>query len=279
ELIDQKNSQQKAFSLKGAYNVVAHIANGLAYAHQSLYHGALSPANVLVNKAGRVKMTEFGIARTLPAFTQFQAQLAAGDFYCMAPELTQAPEAADRRADIYSVGVILFELLTGRAPSDTFEMPSAVRPDLPRGLDHVFEKCCRPSPDERYMSSEELKQALFLAVEQSQVPTGPPAKGAVLAPRAVTQENVLEAASAPHLMAAGGSRPRRPAAPRQGSQPSAPVAGSPLNFAPAQSQAPMVAAPLNLTPSAPVAPQVNVPAYQGPPIDESLEIWLIQKGK
>jgi hypothetical protein len=65
------------------------------------------------------------------------------------------------------------------------------------------------------------------------------------------------------------------AAPRHGSQPSV----SPLNFSPAQAHAPMVAAPLNLTPSAPVAPQVNVPAYQGPPIDEALEIWLIQKGK
>ena len=294
ELVDQKNQQQKTFSLKGAYNVVAHIANGLAYAHQTMFHGALSPSNVLVNKAGRVKMTEFGIARTLPAFTQFQAQLAAGDFYCMAPELTQAPESADRRTDIYSVGVILFELLTGRAPTDTFEMPSAVRPDLPKGLDQVFERCCRPSPDERFLSAEELKQALFLAVESTQLPQGPPAKGAVLAPRAVTQENVLDGASEPNLaMVAGGSQPRMAAARqasgpqpvvRQPSGPSMPAAASPLNFAPPPGAAPAphphVAGPPSLTPTMqPPVPQVNVPAYSGPPIDESLEIWLIQKGK
>src|ERR1051325_7008937 len=83
ELIDAKNEQQKLFSLKGAYNVIAHVCNALAYAHATLFHGALSPTNVLVNRAGRVKLTDFGIGRSLPALIEFQAQLAAGEFYCM----------------------------------------------------------------------------------------------------------------------------------------------------------------------------------------------------
>jgi serine/threonine-protein kinase len=296
ELIDQKAAQQKTFSLKGAYNVIAHICNGLAYAHQTVIHGGLAPSNVLVNKAGRVKIAEFGIARTLPAFTHFSAQLAGGDYSCMAPEMAQTPEAADRRADIYSVGVILFELLTGREPTDVFESPSAVRSDLPPTLDAVVERCLRPSPDERYLSTDELKQALFLAVEQSTIPQQAPARGVPMG--LVTQENVLLDASSPNLAvsvratrptaaapreaARPATRPAhpRPAAPLRAAPMAQPPAAQPVALAPGSPQNPLP------WPNQPVAPTQAVggvpahalpPAYSGPPVDESLEIWLVQK--
>ncbi|HJZ84855.1 MAG TPA: protein kinase [Polyangia bacterium] len=285
ELIDQKSAQQKVFSLKGAYNVIAHVCNGLAYAHQTTFHGALSPSNILVNKAGRVKLTDFGIARTLPALTQFQAQLAAGEFYCMAPELAQAPDTADRRADVYSVGVVLFELLTGRAPTDTFEVPSAVRPDLPRALDNVVEKCLRPSPDERFLSAEELKQALFLAVEQSTIPQASPAKGVALVARRPTGPEHVDATPGPVRppsttqpgFATQDVRPgpriptaRPPSEPMPHFFPPTPApARNPLPW-PTQS-APGFGAPGQHLP--------REPAYSGPPVDETQEIWLIRKNK
>jgi hypothetical protein len=78
------------------------------------------------------------------------------------------------------------------------------------------------------------------------------------------------------MLAGGGSQSRMPAARHA----AAPAVGSPLNFAPSGAPATVpVQAPLNLTPSTPMTPQVNVPAYSGPPVDETLEIWLIQKQK
>jgi hypothetical protein len=87
-----------------------------------------------------------------------------------------------------------------------------------------------------------------------------------------TQENVLDTASVPNPMAKPGSQPRMPV------QRTA-AAGSPLNFAPVAPTPMPGQAPLHLAPAASMAPHVNVPAYSGPPIDESLEIWLIQKQK
>src|SRR5262245_11762978 len=213
ELIDAKNAQQKVFSLKGAYNVIAHVCNALAYAHATQFHGALSPSTLLVNRAGRVKLTDFGIGQTLPALLEFQAQLAAGQFYCMAPELAQAPATADRRADIYSVGVVLFELLTGSRPAESFESPAAKRADLPKALDAVLERCLRPEPEERFVSAEELKQSLFLAVEQASIPQVAQAKGVPLVARVASQPEISLEDSRPPAARARPSGPPPAAAP------------------------------------------------------------------
>jgi Protein kinase domain len=177
-----------AFSLKGAYNVIAHVCNGLAYAHQATWHGALSAANVLVNKAGRVKITEFGLARAFPLFTRFGAEFPA-EMAAVAPEIVSAPATADGRADVYSTGAVLYELLTGRDMSQPLVRPSQAQPGIGGEVDQIVSRALAKSPADRFADLAQLKAALQQAVERSgpaasQVPrtTGRPAPAAA-APR------------------------------------------------------------------------------------------------
>ncbi len=164
EMIDKKRAAGRTFSLKGTYNVVAHLCNALVYAHGATVHGGLSPDSVLVNSAGRVKVVDFGLARTLRPIDHFQAQVGSGGLAAVPPEMATSPETADARADLYSVGVILFELLTGRPPSESFERPSAVVPGVPPAVDEVVATCLQPMPDHRYADAHALKEALHVAL-------------------------------------------------------------------------------------------------------------------
>jgi len=165
EIMDRKRRSNKPFTLKGAYNIVAHLCNACGYAHETSLHGALNPGNILVNKAGRIKIGEFGYARALSGLGNFESLLGGSGYLYLAPELTQSPASADGRADIYAIGVILNELITGRSPAEGFESPSTVRPGLPVEVDQVIGRCMRPVPDERFESIQMLKLALMGALE------------------------------------------------------------------------------------------------------------------
>ena len=165
EMIDKKRAAGRAFSLKGAYNVVAHLCNAMVYAHGVTVHGGLSADSVMVNSAGRVKVTDFGLARALRGLDHFRAHVdAGGGLASLPPEIATTPERADGRADLYSVGAILFELMTGRPPTETFERPSAVSPGLPAAVDEVVERCLRPIPEQRFADAQTLKEALHGAL-------------------------------------------------------------------------------------------------------------------
>jgi serine/threonine-protein kinase len=264
DLIAYKRSQGKPFTLKGTYNVIAHLCNGLAYAHQTMHHGGLSLTNILVNPAGRVKMTDFGIGHTLCELPRFAEQQRAGLYYGMAPELLQAPERTDRRADIYSVGVVLFELLTGEPPG-SIVIPSQVRDGVPKALDQVVAKCLSFATDERYLSAEELKQALVLAVEQAGIPQVAPVRGVSLSAGSRQPSGPVAQAVAPGVTAPTPTPVSQPAANASRPNPNPVPASNPLPWANAPS----------LTPST----RIEAPPYSGPTIDETLEIWLIQKNK
>src|SRR5439155_8868703 len=134
QMLERKLKGGRGFSLKGAYNVAAHVCNALEYAHGAQIHGLLSAETVVVNPAGRVKVTDFGLGRALAPLERFRAQLPPSARACVDPELARAPESADRRADVYSLGVLLFELLTGQTPAD-HRGASEIHPGLPRALD------------------------------------------------------------------------------------------------------------------------------------------------
>lgn len=178
EIMDRKRRSKRPFTLKGAYNIVAHLCNAFGYAHEVSLHGALNPGNILVNKAGRIKIGEFGYARALSGLGNFESLLGGNGYLYLAPELTQNPSGADGRADIYAIGVILNELITGRSPAESFESPSTVRPGLPVEVDQVIGRCMRPVPDERFESIQMLKLALMSALENvSEAPASGRVKG------------------------------------------------------------------------------------------------------
>jgi serine/threonine protein kinase len=247
-LLSRKRSAgAAAFSLKGAYNVIAHVCNGMTYAHQATHHGALSASNVLVNSAGRVKITEFGLSRAFPGFAR-QALSEPADLAAVAPEMATAPQAAGPRADVYSIGAILYELVTGREPSATLVRPSQAVPGLPAEIDQLLTRCLAPNPNDRFPDVVQVKSALAHLVEMGgqRAQTLPP-RGAPPGPT-------------PH---ASGAKPRA-----SGSMPSAlPPGPAPL---------PGPAKP----PAGPASPARPGASRSGISVaDESDEKWLIQKEK
>ncbi len=163
-MLDKNQIGGRAFSLKAAYNVVAHLCNGLVYAHAVTLHGGISPESVMVNSAGRVKLADFGLASTLTPFEHYPKEAFPDSFVTLAPEVVSDPSLADSRADLYSVGVVLFELLTGRAPNDLTERPSHIVPAIPQLIDVVVETCLHTAPHERYTDAQALKDALQAAL-------------------------------------------------------------------------------------------------------------------
>jgi serine/threonine protein kinase len=277
DMLEKKRASGRAFSLKGAYNVIAHLCNALVYAHGATVHGALTPDSVMVNSAGRVKLTDFGLARTLKPLDNFRAQVAAGTMAALAPEMMSSPDSADARADLYSVGVILFELLTGRTPADSFERPSVAAPGVPAAVDPVVEMCCKPQPDERYADAQTLKDALQQALAADLA--GPNAQAAAAIAMPSGQRAQPAAPKQPMPVVNTPTPPPRPAmssAPKQAPppRPQAPVASAPP---PQQQQPPQPSKRPSLEQAA-VPKSFNVDAALSA-VDDTHERWLIQKDR
>ena len=156
----------------------------LGYAHRAnVVHRDLKLTNVILADDGRVVLTDFGLAKIVGSTLHTASMAMIGTPAYMAPEQAQAG-TVDPRSDIYSLGVILFELLTGRLPFEadtpfamiakhTQESPprvSSLRRDLPRGLDSVLLKATAKEPAERFQSIEQFADALNAAFEGRRIP-------------------------------------------------------------------------------------------------------------
>lgn len=141
---------------KQALELTIQICEALHYAHsQGVIHRDIKPANVLVTKDGRAKLADFGLARPLGAAngSVTAASLVMGTPDYMAPE--QWSGKVDHRADIYSLGVMLYEMLTGQRPQGAFDLPSQ-RVKVDARLDEVVIKAMRQEPNRRYQQVSEL---------------------------------------------------------------------------------------------------------------------------
>jgi serine/threonine protein kinase/Tfp pilus assembly protein PilF len=151
-------------------SIIAQVCEGLAEAHRlGVVHRDLKPQNIMIDKAGNAKIMDFGIARSVKAKGITEAGVMIGTPEYMSPEQVDGQQA-DQRADIYALGIILFELLTGRVPfeGDTpFSVaykqkneapPSALRvnPQVPEDLDRLILKCLEKDKTKRYQNAEEV---------------------------------------------------------------------------------------------------------------------------
>ncbi len=153
---------------------IAHAADALAYAHKNgIVHRDIKPANIMLLEDGTIRVADFGIAR-ITEHSKTATGTVLGTPYYMSPEQI-AGKKVDGRADIFSLGVTLYELLTGERPwkggesigtllfqitSDPYPDPTLIRGDFPPGLLAVIDKALKKNPEERFQTGTEMADAL-----------------------------------------------------------------------------------------------------------------------
>ncbi|MDH4241416.1 MAG: serine/threonine protein kinase, partial [Phycisphaerae bacterium] len=144
-----------------ALAIVPQICDALHYAHtKGIVHRDIKPENILLDKDGNVKIADFGLAKLLdrPAavYTLTQAGQRMGTPHYMAPEQIEHPDQVDHRADIYSLGVVFYEMLTGELPLGRFAPPSQ-KVEVDVRLDEVVLRTLEKEPDRRYQHASEVR--------------------------------------------------------------------------------------------------------------------------
>ena len=170
EGITLKNYIEKKIRLsyKEALSIAIQVSNGIEAAHNNgIIHRDIKPQNIIISREGKVKVADFGIARAASSDTV--TSHAMGSVHYTSPEQARGGYS-DAKSDIYSIGITLFEMVTGRVPFDgettvsiaikhiQEEMPSPTMyvPDLPISVVKIIMKCTQKNPDRRYYNVEEL---------------------------------------------------------------------------------------------------------------------------
>jgi eukaryotic-like serine/threonine-protein kinase len=173
-LAARKPELQQAFAWGAA------LARALSYAHQQgIVHGDVKPANIMINQDGRVMVTDFGIARFAAHVSQ-AGSLRGTPAYLSPEQILGHP--TDGRSDLFSLGIVLYQLTTGRRPfeSDSLEAvcaqilranitpPGQLNPLLPRAFDGIVARCLARNPQDRYADGELLSTALETVAREPQ---------------------------------------------------------------------------------------------------------------
>ena len=196
---------------KRALGMADQILSGLDYAHShGVIHRDIKPENIFLLSDGTIKLVDFGLARVVTTTTITKSGTVLGTPGYISPEVIKA-KGIDKRSDIFSFGVVLYEMLTGKrpfGPEDAFdtmvnviyriiseepEPPSSVNAAVPREMDLIVAKCLAKDPAKRYQSAEMLRRHLSIASGTGDAPGGSPAREPGPGPRGVS---VLEEALA-----------------------------------------------------------------------------------
>ena len=199
--------QQGRIAQDPAVDVVVRILAALEHAHDhSVIHRDIKPQNVLIDQKGYIKVTDFGIARTVGHGTISQENMVLGTVYYSSPEQVSG-KPVDARSDLYSVGIVLYEMLTGHLPfvGDTttaiamqhlaVEPPSVQQyaPETSKVMAAFIRKALRKNPADRFQSAREMAAALLMAqkgmLDPSWLPEPTPGTLAPEAPEPVKTEN------------------------------------------------------------------------------------------
>ena len=154
---------------KEAASIAIQVVNGMEAAHKAgIVHRDIKPQNIIISKDGKVKVTDFGIAK-VSSNTTINSSSAMGSVHYISPEQARGGYS-DARTDIYSMGITMFEMLTGTVPfdadnsvtvavkhiQDPIPMVSTLVDGIPVSIDKIVAKCTEKKPDRRYQTAEEL---------------------------------------------------------------------------------------------------------------------------
>ncbi len=160
----ERGDREHAFDLGEALGLVDQVLEGLSYAHRrGIVHRDLKPENVLVTTEGAAKIADFGIAKVVDPVRLVSMSQVLGTPYYMAPEQLRPGAAIDARADLYAVGAILYELVADEVPVGRFDLPGAIRPNVPTEVDSLVARALSPKPDQRFADASEMRAALAAA--------------------------------------------------------------------------------------------------------------------
>ncbi len=143
--------------------LIDQILDTLAYVHKHCVYRNLKPLNIIVRPSGKIVMLNVGLSQATGS-QGFDRRAALGTIQYIAPELIEDPESCGPPADIYAVGVLFYQMLTGEVPMAQAPPPSRVNRALPRRLDRVIMRCLSHDPARRFASADEMKRAIHGAL-------------------------------------------------------------------------------------------------------------------
>ena len=218
--LKDKMEAGRPLPLKDIDRIFTQLADALSYAHMhGIIHRDLKPANALIDSHGNIFLTDFGIARLLesasPRLTQTDAIMGTPAY--IRPEQAQGQDV-DQRSDIYSLGIILYEMVMGGVPfvadtplavlfkhiSDPLPLPSKVKPDIPPSIEKVILKALAKDPKDRFATADEFVAAWKRALEETETVRQAPETASTPA-RYTVPSNQAQPKSAPVKQAASKS--------------------------------------------------------------------------
>ncbi|RBP95194.1 serine/threonine-protein kinase [Cytobacillus firmus] len=179
QTLKQYIQQNSAIRIDDALEIMKQLTSAISHAHQNhIIHRDIKPHNILIDRHGNVKITDFGIAMALSATSITQTNSVLGSVHYLSPEQARGG-MANRKSDIYSLGIVMFELLTGRLPFSgesavsialkhlQSETPSLKRwnPSIPQSVENIVLKATAKDPFHRYDSVEEMEEDISTALE------------------------------------------------------------------------------------------------------------------
>jgi hypothetical protein len=154
--IETYRRDKRDFTVAEVTDVVKQLIDALRYAHRYIVHRDLKPENVWLSDDGTVKLMDFGIARAYSNSHMTQTGMTLGTAYYMAPEQRLDAKEVDWRADLYALGVIIYELLAGTIPMGAVKPLGQVRRDVPARFANAVMRAMSPKPDDRWTSLNEF---------------------------------------------------------------------------------------------------------------------------
>jgi serine/threonine-protein kinase len=218
--LEQTLKQQGRLPVASAVDYISQVLAALEYAHaHGVVHRDIKPANMMLTTAGVVKLMDFGIAKASSDQKLTMTGTTLGSLYYMSPEQIQGAVNLDSRSDLYSVGVSLYELVTGKRPFDgdsqfaimsahlknTPVPPVAIDPALPQALNDVILLSVAKDPDSRFQGAAAFRNALSSVVPETAAPS--PVFAAAAAPAALPATALLPPAPG-YTPPAPAARPR-----------------------------------------------------------------------